>query len=200
MHSSPGCRRLDTAPSPDRRSCIRGAGGRVPTVETRSVDRVVDAGLTRRAKFRSFRSRSSPRGTCIRSIDLPHHLDRTWRSRHDPGPQRIEPIVGRTLGCSSWAMNIVGTPYSAVQRSPAIAAQVRLGVEGFGRKHHARAVHERRRGSRARSRSSDRTARAGRFGRPACIAGARRRRSRCSAMLRCDSVAPFGNPVVPDVY
>ena len=48
----------------------------------------------------------------------------------------------RTRGWSSSAMNIVGTPCSAVQRSAATASRTARGVEALARKHHRRAVRE----------------------------------------------------------
>ena len=57
-----------------------------------------------------------------------------------------------------------------------------------------------RRGCRSPCRSSGRTAPARTRGRPPCSASVPAMKWPLLRMLWCESVAPFGNPVVPDVY
>ncbi len=100
-------------------------------------------------------------------------------------------------GWPSSAMNIVGTPCSAVQRSSATALERGDRVEGLAREHHRRAGRHRTPAPPAPCRSSGTAA-------PGCTASRVSEKSIAIAMKRpllttlwCVSVAPFGLPVVP---
>ena len=68
-----------------------------------------------------------------------HDLDRARAAGHDAGAQDDRSNCAKS-GWSISAMNIVGTPWSAVQRSASTVFKRRERIEAFARKHHRGAV------------------------------------------------------------
>ena len=97
-------------------------------------------------------------------------------------------------------MNIVGTPYRAVQRSAWTVSMTASGIVAFARDDHARAV---RRAGEVAQHHAEAVIEGHGDAHPVLRGGsvhASPMKKPLFRMLWCESVAPLGKPVVPEVY